>query len=260
MPILVFFIAHYYLSLFTQTFYLHRYAAHKMFTMNKFWEKFFFLFTYICQGSSFLSPRAYALLHRMHHAYSDTEMDPHSPHFFSNPFSMMWQTKVIYNEVVENTYDPAKRFEGDTPEWKWLDWFGGTPYSRIGWGTMYVLFYINFATAWWQYLLLPLHFLMGPLHGAIVNWGGHKYGYQNFDNHDKSRNTLALDFLAFGELFQNNHHKFGMSPTFAARRWEFDPTYGVIWVLSRMNIIKLKNGGQRMRYPAERVPEAQPAA
>ena len=45
MAILIFFVAHYYLSLFTQTFYLHRYAAHKMFTMNKFWEKFFFLFT-----------------------------------------------------------------------------------------------------------------------------------------------------------------------------------------------------------------------
>ena len=74
MAILFFFVAHYYLSLFTQTFYLHRYAAHKMFTMNKFWEKFFFLFTYICQGSSFLSPRAYALLHRMHHADLDIDV------------------------------------------------------------------------------------------------------------------------------------------------------------------------------------------
>ena len=102
MVILVFFVAHYYLSLFTQTFYLHRYAAHKMFTMNKFWEKFFFLFTYICQGSSFLSPRAYALLHRMHHAYSDTELDPHSPLFSNNAFDMMWKTKNIYNDVLNN--------------------------------------------------------------------------------------------------------------------------------------------------------------
>ena len=116
MAILVFFVAHYYLSLFTQTFYLHRYAAHKMFTMNKFWEKFFFLFTYICQGSSFLSPRAYALLHRMHHAYSDTELDPHSPHFSNNAFDMMWKTKVIYNDVVNNEHEGAKRFEGDIPE------------------------------------------------------------------------------------------------------------------------------------------------
>ena len=240
MAILVFFVAHYYLSLFTQTFYLHRYAAHKMFTMNKFWERFFFLFTYICQGSSFLSPRAYALLHRMHHAYSDTEMDPHSPHFSNNAFDMMWKTKVIYNDVVNNEHEGAKRFEGDIPEWNWLDKFGGTVYSRLGWGTAYVLFYISFATAWWQYLLLPVHFLMGPIHGAIVNWGGHKYGYQNFDNRDKSRNTLALDFLAFGELFQNNHHKLPMRVNFGVKWWEFDPTYVAIWSLDKIGIIKVK--------------------
>ena len=40
--ILVFFVAHWYLSLFFQTFFLHRYAAHKAFTMNKFTEKVFF--------------------------------------------------------------------------------------------------------------------------------------------------------------------------------------------------------------------------
>ena len=33
MSVLVFFLGHWYLSLFSQTFYLHRYAAHKMFTI-----------------------------------------------------------------------------------------------------------------------------------------------------------------------------------------------------------------------------------
>jgi len=58
---------------------------------------------------------------------------------------------------------------------------------------------------------------MGPVHGAIVNWCGHKYGYKNFDNGDASRNSLPFDFLTGGELFQNNHHKFAMSPNFAVR-------------------------------------------
>ena len=44
MIIFVFLILHWYLSLFGQTFFLHRYSAHKMFTMNKFWEKFFYIF------------------------------------------------------------------------------------------------------------------------------------------------------------------------------------------------------------------------
>jgi stearoyl-CoA desaturase (Delta-9 desaturase) len=91
------------------------------------------------------------------------------------------------------------------------------------------------------------------VHGAIVNWCGHKYGYQNFDNGDKSRNTLWVDFLTAGELFQNNHHKFAMSPNFGARWFEVDPTYQVIRVLSGLKIIQLK-GGQRMRYPMDAEP------
>ena len=49
-----------------------------------------------------------------------------------------------------------------------------------------MLFYVNFATGC-QYLLLPIHLSMGAMHGTIMNWTGHKYGYQNFDNNDKSR-------------------------------------------------------------------------
>ena len=112
----------------------------------------------------------------------------------------------------------------------------------------YTAFYVAVAPSAWFYLLVPFHWVMGPIHGAIVNWCGHKYGYQNFDNGDKSRNTLVFDFLTAGELFQNNHHKFAMSPNFAARAFEVDPTYAVIRVLAALKIIELK-GGQRMRYP-----------
>jgi len=48
--ILLFFVAHWYLSLFMQTFLQHRFAAHAAFTMNKFWERFFYGVTYFTQG------------------------------------------------------------------------------------------------------------------------------------------------------------------------------------------------------------------
>ncbi len=91
---------------------------------------------------------------------------------------------------------------------------------------------------------------MGPVHGAIVNWCGHKYGYQNFDNGDKSRNTLIFDFVTAGELFQNNHHKYGMSPNFAARWFELDPTYQVMRVFNVLGIIDM-NGAQVIRPPVK---------
>ncbi len=237
------FIVHWYLSLFSQTFFLHRYSAHKMFTMNKFWEKFFHILTYLSQGSSYLNPRAYAILHRMHHAFSDTPRDPHSPHHTQNIFTMMWKTKDIYNAVLNGKRKIEAQFDRNYPTWPGLEKFADSYLSRIGWGVgyvvLYILAYVYLDMHWAFFFLLPIHFLMGPIHGAIVNWSGHKYGYQNFDNNDKSKNSLVFDFLMMGELFQNNHHKRPMNINFASRWWEFDPTYLVIKVLTKLRIIKL---------------------
>lgn len=244
MVAIVAFVGHWYLSLFCQTFFLHRYAAHKMFTMSKFWERFFYFLTYVSQGSSYLSPRAYAVLHRMHHAFSDTPKDPHSPHHTKNLLTMMWQTKNIYNAVLHRKQTVERQFDRNYPEWNFIEKLGDSWVSRAGWGIAYALFYI-FAFLyldmhWAFFFLLPIHFLMGPIHGAIVNWSGHKYGYQNYDNHDKSRNSLMLDFLMMGELFQNNHHKRPNSANFGAKWFEMDPTYPVIKALEKMRIIKMR--------------------
>src|SRR5579864_3712476 len=98
--ILIFFAAHWSCSIFAQTFFLHRYGAHRMFTMSPGWERFFYLFTFAAQGPSFLNPRGYAILHREHHAFSDTERDPHSPRFSTNVLTMMWKTKHRYDDYA----------------------------------------------------------------------------------------------------------------------------------------------------------------
>ena len=253
--ILSFFAAHWLASVFCQTFFLHRYGAHRQFTMSKGWERFFHLLTYVAQGASHLHPRGYAILHRMHHAYSDTEGDPHSPRFFSNPFTMMWATKERYDDFAYYRVKPEPRFEGGYPEWPWLDRLGQSWAMRLAWVAGYTAFYVAFAPSAWWYLLLPAHYVMGPIHGAIVNWGGHRYGYRNYGTPDVSRNTLVFDFLTLGELFQNNHHEFAMSPNFAARWFEFDPVYPVILLFEKLGIVR-DVSPQRARYPLERGAEA----
>ncbi|MES2733202.1 MAG: fatty acid desaturase, partial [Bacteroidota bacterium] len=169
MIILAFFFAHWYLSLFCQTFFLHRYAAHKMFTMNKAWERFFHGLTWVAQGSSYLNPRAYAILHRMHHAYSDTEKDPHSPHHASNAFTMMQKTKKIFTDFVHYRVKPEPRFDREFPAWPQLEKVADNWFSRIAWGTFYVLVYMAaykyLDMHWAFFFLLPIHFLMGPVQG-----------------------------------------------------------------------------------------------
>src|ERR1044072_273714 len=145
MWVLIIFIGIWYSSLFCQTFFQHRYAAHQAFTMNKFWERTFFIFTYITQGSSYMSPRAYAIMHRLHHAYTDTEKDPHSPSYSKNMFSMMWRTRNIYTRIFHNTEPIEERFTKNLPEWPAFDkWANSTP-ARMIWVIAYVAFYVIYA-------------------------------------------------------------------------------------------------------------------
>jgi stearoyl-CoA desaturase (delta-9 desaturase) len=242
MIVLTFFVAHWMISAFFQSSFHHRYASHRLFSLTPRGERVFHLLAYMAQGSSYLCPWAYAILHREHHAYSDTARDPHAPGFFANVLTMMWATKERYSAHFQRRSSPEPRFLGDYPEWPLLETIGSGWPARIAWGVGYGAFYLAFATAWWQFLLLPVHFAMGPVHGAIVNWCGHRYGYRNFRTTDASRNSLPFDFLTLGELFQNNHHRASGRLNFAARRFEFDPTYAVLRVLAWCGAIRL--GGQ----------------
>ena len=242
-------ILHWYISLFFQTFYLHRYAAHKQFTMNKFWENVFFFMAYLSFGTSFLSPRAYAILHRLHHAHSDTDDDPHTPHKFANVFAMMWETKKIYSAYYQRTIMPEKRFLDHYPELPKFEKFADSKFSRLSWAAIYTAIYamIIIPTGqYWLFAFLPVHYLMAPIHGAIVNWCGHKYGYRNYDSTDQSKNTLVVDFLMMGELYQNNHHEHAMDINFAKKWYEFDPTYPMIKLLATLKIVKIKSRAARL--------------
>jgi len=237
---LIFFALHWYLSLFCQTFFLHRYAAHASISMSKGWEKFFFILTWLFQGSSYLSAYGYGVLHRMHHAYTDTEKDPHSPKYDSNLFTMMWRTKSIYSNIFYRRMDVDEKFTKDVPQWNAFDRLADNWISRIFWITLYIVFYFYFAgDSWWLYFLIPIHAMMGPVHGAIINWFAHKYGYTNYKVADTSKNMLPLDILMFGESYHNNHHKYGNDPNFGKKWFEIDPGYIVIKILSFFKIVKI---------------------
>jgi stearoyl-CoA desaturase (delta-9 desaturase) len=239
MVILIFFAVHWYVSLFFQSFFHHRYAAHQLFTMTKGWERAFFIVSYIFQGSSYLSPYAYGVMHRMHHSFADTEKDPHSPKFSSNIFSMMWHTKIIYSKILKGKMVVEEKFKSNMPKWMSFDLFTDKVPVRLLWVGAYVAFYIIFATHWWMYLLLPIHAVMGPFHGAIINWFAHKIGTRPNKVNDTSTNLMPVDLFMMGEGYHNNHHKFPKRPNFGLRWHEFDPVYPFILLFNKLGIIRL---------------------
>jgi stearoyl-CoA desaturase (Delta-9 desaturase) len=239
LAIIIFFVLHWYLSLFAQSFFHHRYAAHKAFTMTKGWERFFFIFSYITQGSSYMSPKVYGIMHRIHHAYTDTEDDPHSPAYDKNIVAMMWRTSLTYVNIMYGRMQVEERFTKNVPDWHWFDRWGNTWYSRVLWSAIYVWFYIVFAPSAWWYLLIPFHIVMGPLHGVIINWFAHKYGHVNFETDNTSKNLFKVDLLMLGEGYHNNHHKFPSRTNFAAKKGEFDPIYPIIILLNKLKVIRV---------------------
>ena len=222
MIILIAFISHWYLSLFFQTIFLHRYASHNMFKMNPVTEKIFYFLTFLFQGSSFLNPAAYGVMHKRHHAHTDKPEDPHSPIQINNIIMFNWATVVEYRKLV-NEFASGERTDDRVPRWKAMESLAESLFTRAGFIILYCLFYFYFTTEIWQYFLLPIHVMMGPIHGFIVNWFGHKSGYRNYDSlPDNSKNTLPFDFLMMGELYQNNHHFKPNNINFAVKWFEYD--------------------------------------
>jgi stearoyl-CoA desaturase (Delta-9 desaturase) len=230
-------ILHWFVSLFFQSFFLHRYSSHAMFRLNIFWERFFYLLTFLAQGPSFLNPRTYAVMHNQHHKFSDTPNDPHSPIQSINIWQMMLKTYKIYFKILNDT---ENRKNSLYPTWYKLDKFAESNINILLWLIVYPTVYISLNISPLFYLLLPVHFLLGPIQGAIVNWFGHKIGYRNFNLPDESKNTLPIDLLLMGELYQNNHHKHVKKMNFAHRFFEIDLTYILSYPLVVLGIIKQK--------------------
>jgi stearoyl-CoA desaturase (delta-9 desaturase) len=143
--------------------------------------------------------------------------------------------------VYNGTLQVDNKFMKNIPDWQAFDKWALSWTSSILWSLIYIGYYVLFATAWWMYLLIPIHIFMGPVHGTIINWFAHKYGYVNFKVNNTSRNLLPVDFLMLGESYHNNHHKYPHRINFGGIRWhEIDPVYPIIRLLDWLGIVKVK--------------------
>ena len=76
-------------------------------------------------------------------------------------------------------------------------------------------------------------------HGTfLVNSLAHVVGSRRYVTSDTSRNSFLIALLTNGEGWHNNHHHYQASARQSFRWYEWDPSFYVLWLLSKVGIVR----------------------
>ncbi|MEO8801619.1 MAG: acyl-CoA desaturase [Polyangiaceae bacterium] len=184
--------------------------------------------------------------HRRHHAFSDKEGDPHSPHLMqahgiSGALKELWHAHIGWFFAKEKTR--IKKFAPDL--------LTDVQVTRID---------KRYFT--WLFLSLAIPFVAGglltqSLRGALTGllWGGfariffvhhvtwsinsicHFFGKKPYETHDESMNNVWLAIPSLGESWHNNHHAFPTAAVHGMGRYQVDLSGMLIGTLEKMGLV-----------------------
>ena len=203
----------------------HRYFSHRSFKTSRVFQ---FLLAFLGQSSAQRGVLWWASKHRLHHKYSDTDQDLHSPvkHGF-------WYAHLLWIFAKPGRtadYSSIKDFQ-KYPELAWLEKRERVPPFLLG--------VLVWAVAGWSGLFVGF-FLSTVLlfHGTFtINSLSHVYGKQSYVTGDHSRNNLFLAIITLGEGWHNNHHHFPSATPQGFHWWQIDITYYILKFLSIFRIV-----------------------
>jgi stearoyl-CoA desaturase (delta-9 desaturase) len=214
-------------TVFSTTIYLHRCATHKALELH---PAVAFVFRVLLWLTTGLSTREWVAVHRKHHAFTEVDGDPHSPHLHGF-WSVQLGNVFHYMKEAKNP-ETLERYARDIPDDAWERWL-----FRIGFLgplTGFVLLALLIGL-WWAALASAIHFVMYVfVLSSSINGLCHYIGYRNFDNTATNLRIVAL--LTGGEGLHNNHHGHPRSPKFSCRPDEFDPSWPVIRLLTALRL------------------------
>ena len=208
--------------------------------------------------------------HRRHHAFTDEEGDPHSPHLneadgVRGVLKGLWHSHMGW--LFEGQRTSATRFAPDLkkdPVIRWVD--KNFPlWALLGLAIPFVLgfalsggsLFAGFTAFVWAGLVRV--FL---LHHATwsVNSICHMYGRQPFAIEDESRDNWLVAMVSLGEGWHHSHHAFPTSARHGLSRFQPDPSYWVIRTLERLGLVWNVKRPKDERIAAKRVGAAPPVA
>ena len=231
----------------------HRLLTHRSFKTHPRIERTFAILGSLSVQGSVLD---WVADHRKHHAHTDQEGDPHSPHVGEGSgISGLWHAHTAWLWKTQGQAD-WKRYARDLYE--------DPKMRRIG---------KRFPLIVLASLLIPtiagfvLHGFTweGALRGYI--WGGlvrifllhhvtwsinsvcHFFGSRRFDVEDHSTNVAWLAIPSLGESWHHNHHAFPRSARHGLRWWEVDISAAIIAAMEKLglawNVVRITPERQR---------------
>lgn len=177
---------------------IHRFYTHRSFKTGKAWEYVIAFFSVVCGISP---PIHYVYLHRLHHKYSDTDLDPHNPSHGAlraifGLWIVQWHDNPGHKVPIKDCFrDPIC--------------YGATKYYYQLWAALMLIFLLLN----WKISVFVLAF------GAVFNyfdvnlflvylghrWG--KWGYQNYPGAVGTYNNKWAQIWTMGDGLHNNHHR-----------------------------------------------------
>jgi stearoyl-CoA desaturase (delta-9 desaturase) len=233
----------------------HRLLTHRAFQTHAWLERVFAVLGSLSVQGSVLD---WVADHRTHHAHTDREGDPHSPHVgHGSGLAGLWhahtgwlfetQGQADWKRYASELYeDPAMRsiarsfplLAGLSLLVPTLAGFALHGFTATGalrglvWGGLVRIFLVHHVT--WS-----------------VNSICHFFGSRRFDVDDQSTNVGWLAVLSLGESWHHNHHAFPRSAHHGLRRWEIDPSGLIITALERVglawNVVRIAPERQQAR-------------
>ena len=236
----------------------HRLLTHRSFQTSKAVEYAFAVLGSMAVQGPVIS---WVADHRKHHAHTDEEGDPHSPHVgheggLRGMLAGLWHAHAGWLMRSQGRAD-WKRYARDLYE---------DPGMRaIGRGFVPLVLLSLALPALAGYLV------SGTIAGAATGllWGGlvriffvhhvtwtvnsvcHFFGSRRFDTDDRSTNVFWLALPSLGESWHHNHHAFPRSATHGLRRSELDPSAAIIATMEKLglawNVIRISEERQSQR-------------
>jgi fatty-acid desaturase len=205
----------------------HRLLTHRGFKTPRWLE---YLLTFCGTVALQSGAISWVTTHRLHHAFTETDKDPHSPIkglYWAHIGWIFQGTAQTQSEATMNRYspdlmkDPVHRFM-----------------NKYYWVSSVLVAAVLLAIGGWTMVLwgVALRIVWGWHATWLVNSATHTWGTRRFESRDTSTNNGLIAAITWGEGWHNNHHAFPRSARHGLTWKEIDINWMQIWTLEKLGL------------------------